>query len=107
MKTKSDITKEIKKLEKYGYKVLTFQTNRRGRNATNGMTDYLVLGNNSIAFIEAKIGKDKLSKQQLDVQNRIKDAMITIPGYPDNLRYYLATENNIKEIITELVYYSS
>lgn len=100
LKTKTDITAHIGLLRGYGYKVLTFQNNRRGRGGTNSMTDYLVIGNGRVAFIEGKVN-DKLSDGQSELMRLIKDAEIEVAGNW-NLRHYVADLYNTKEIVNGL-----
>ena len=103
IKNKTDITNKVKELRKFGWKVIIFQTNRRGRNAANFMTDYLILGHNRVIFAEAKFDKDVLSKGQEEIKRLIESAIIETPSGYKNLDYYLLTEKNTIEIVNLLI----
>ena len=70
--TKAGISKVFSELRKYGFLVYNFnQKNRFGRGLV-GFVDHLIIGKNRIWFIEVKIGKDMLSREQIDLLTRLK-----------------------------------
>lgn len=93
--TKSEISQEFKQLEKYGYKVFTFNSNKRVR--TTGFVDHVIVGKGKAYFIEVKIGKDVMSELQKKTA-RYFETLFT---------YHIATENNYKEIIDSILWNGS
>ena len=70
--TKAEISKIFAELRKYNFLVYNFnQKNRFGRGLV-GFVDHLIIGKNRIWFIEVKIGKDMLSREQIDLLTRLK-----------------------------------
>lgn len=90
--TKKDITGELAKLRKFGFKVIVNQENRRKRTGAIGLADYLVIGR-KFYWLEAKIGKDTPS----EVQDEIMTKLQNIEGQGIIADYI--TDKNYKEIV--------
>jgi hypothetical protein len=98
--SKAEIGKAFRQLEKFGYKVWNFGSKSR---LTSGMQDWVdvVVARKifkewitNIFFIEIKIGKDKLSKGQIDTR-QILQAI--------SEKYYLVNESNYQDIIEQII----
>jgi len=98
--TKAEISKVFAELRKWGFLVFNFnQKNRFGRGLV-GFVDHLVIGRNRIWFIEVKIGKDKFSKEQEDLKDRISEIEGWTNGRIDyRIVFDLQTAKSIQEII--------
>lgn len=66
--TKSEITKALKQLERYGWIVKTFNSNRYNMTGAKGFPDHVLVNatKKELVFIEVKLGKDKLSPEQCE-----------------------------------------
>ena len=64
--TKSEITHALKSLEKYGWIVKTFNSNRKTSRGMIGFPDHFLMNpyKQKLVMIEVKLGKDKLSPKQ-------------------------------------------
>ena len=74
-KTKSEkslISTEFARLRDYGYLVFNFNQKTRFGSGLVGFCDHLIIGFGRIIFLEVKIGRDKLSKEQV----KLKDELI-------------------------------
>lgn len=74
-KTKSEkslISAEFARLREYGYLVFNFNQKTRFGPGMVGFCDHLIIGFGRIVFIEVKIGKDQLSKEQ----EQLKDELV-------------------------------
>lgn len=91
--TKSDISKSLKDLRKYGFLVFTFNAWRGSHSGNKGFPDHVILKGSRMYFLEVKIGKDKLSKEQKEFWKGI------IGLHNPNVFYQIVTENNYQEII--------
>ena len=69
---KSEISKEFARLREYGYLVFNFNQKTRFGIGLTGFCDYVIIGFGRIIFIEVKIGKDRLSKEQ----EQLKDELV-------------------------------
>lgn len=71
--TKAEISKVFAELRKYGFLVFNFnQKNRFGRGLV-GFVDHLIVGTQAVYFIEVKIGKDTIKKDQQELYDMIDD----------------------------------
>ncbi len=61
---KTRITEIFKELEKFGYKVFTFNSNKAVPKGTRDFVDHLIIGHGRVIFVEVKIGKDTMSAGQ-------------------------------------------
>jgi hypothetical protein len=93
--TKSDVSRYFKQLEKYGFKVFNFQSNRAMGTGTVGMTDLLVIGRAAFEkyFIEIKIGRDRLSPEQIALRERLEPQGCWVE----------ATEHNYKRVFENIL----
>ena len=64
--TKSEITKALRLLEKYGWIVKTFNSNKKTSIGIVGFPDHFLINpaKQKLVMIEVKLGKDKLSLKQ-------------------------------------------
>lgn len=69
---KSQISAEFARLREYGYLVFNFNQKSRFGSGLVGFCDHLIIGFGRIVFIEVKIGKDRISKQQ----EQLKDELV-------------------------------
>ena len=92
--TKTDITNRLKGLEKIGYKVFTFNSNRAMPSGSKGFVDHVLVGHGLNYMIEVKIGKDKLSAEQKKTQKLFSQCN----------NYFIITENNLDQIIDYILW---
>lgn len=71
MPTKSDFNKIFNELRKWGYTVINFSDKRALRRGMKDWVDYVIFNDQNIAFIELKIGADKLSGGQAKTQQKL------------------------------------
>jgi len=66
--TKTEITKALNQLGKYGWSVKTFNSNRYNMKGSKGFPDHVLVNASKklLIFIEVKLGKDKLSLKQCE-----------------------------------------
>ena len=95
MTTKSQISQDFKQLEKLGYKVFNFNSNRKMLQAKD-FVDLFIVGHKRTFAIEVKIGTDKLSPGQ----------QVTRRLFEQCENYHLATEKNYKDIINLIEWYA-
>ena len=64
--TKSEITQALKSLEKYGWIVKTFNSNRKTSRGMIGFPDHFLMNpyKRKLVMIEVKLGKDTLTVDQ-------------------------------------------
>jgi len=95
-KHKKEISKSFRELEKLGFKVWNFSTNKQLNIGMRNFTDYIVLGKYCLHFIELKITGDRFSEGQLDTQRRLKKL-----GYPNF--YWIIDEMNYRDVIDTII----
>lgn len=94
--TKKEISKKIKSLEKYGFKVWNFSTKHRTTSGVKDFVDFVIVGYGQIFFVELKIDKDKLSEGQLKTKKHLEKTG----------KYTLLTEDmvdNFMEAVIEVI----
>ncbi|OGU54781.1 MAG: hypothetical protein A2V66_01605 [Ignavibacteria bacterium RBG_13_36_8] len=96
--TKSDITKNLKVLEKYGYHLTIFQTDRKKRKQEKGFPDYHLAGREGVIYLECKI-RDKLSEDQRELLKKLWKIM----NCSSHVYAGIITENNCKEIVNSIL----
>lgn len=100
--TKTDVTNAFNKLEKLDYiKVKTFNSHRKMSQGAKGFCDHLITNSNNgtIYFIEVKLGKDDLSKKQIEFKNTI----LEMQSVNSRVKYYEVNENNLYDVIAEVL----
>jgi Holliday junction resolvase len=72
---KAEISKELKRLEDYGFDVFSFGDKRSLRRGQKGWLDNVILNNKYLIFIETKttVTKDKLSLEQKKLASRLSN----------------------------------
>lgn len=97
--TKKDITNKIAELRKFGYKVFTFQNNRKMRIPIAGVTDYLIIGHGKIMFVESKLisTKDKLNNDQIEFKREVEKVK------SDDVLYFIINENNVDWFVDHFI----
>jgi len=72
--TKSEITKALKPLTKYGWDVKTFNHNKAMPTGARDWVDHFLVHESKgwIIFIEVKIGKDSLSEGQTEYKKSLQ-----------------------------------
>lgn len=70
-KGKKAISKAFRELEKLGFKVWNFSSNKRLNAGMKDFVDYVVLGRNAVHFLELKLKGDKFSDGQADTLERL------------------------------------
>ena len=90
---KSEIREVLVNLRRFDFHVKVFQSHRKIYNAV-GMSDLLIIDNKTgrCIFVEIKAGKDKQSKEQIELMQYVNECR----GL--GIMYVLATENNVNEI---------
>jgi len=99
-KHKKEISKSFRELEKLGFKVWNFSSNKRLNIGMKDYVDYVVLGRNAEHKIELKIGSDNYSEGQLDTMGRYTRLERVSGGA---VMYHSVTENNYKQIIELII----
>lgn len=95
-KNKKEISKAFRELEKFGFKVWNFSSNKRLNAGMRDFVDYVIIGRGKVFFIELKIGNDTYTNGQTETAEKI--CAIGHPVY-----YRGATEHNYKAIIDLIV----
>lgn len=90
MTTKTDIKNSLKLIERYGGKLYTFNSNRYTGTGFKGFPDHILFYKGYEIFVEVKIGKDKISAEQIIFKNHIKE----VTGKNPFVFYLVATEKN-------------
>lgn len=91
--TKKEISKHIKSLEKYGFKVWNFSTKHRTTSGVKDFVDFVIAGYGRIYFVELKIGADKLSEGQIRTKKILEKTK----------RYILLTEDVVDNFIEAVI----
>ena len=97
--TKKDITEMLKSIP--GWTSFCFNSNKRMPSGTIGFVDYVLLNEKKgiVAFIECKLGYDKLSQRQESVKTQLE----VIAEKNSKVLYMIITDKNYEEIIKRLV----
>ena len=95
---KKKISKAIKELEKAGFKVFNFSSNKRLNIGMRDFVDYVVITRNIVWFLELKIGTDKMNAGQNDTYYRLQ-----VMAPQGAIRYRIITEKNYKAMIDDIV----
>jgi len=105
--TKSELTKEINILKKFGWKLLNFNFHYKIKSAhIQDHPDTLAIHpTKGIIYIEIKIGKDSLSPGQIEFMDIIKslEFLQTERGQEKIVRHILMTDKNHYEIIEGII----
>lgn len=99
MPTKDKISKEFNRLEKFGYQVYNFNSNRANNRGIIGFPDHVIVGRGLLIFIEVKRDGDIMSKQQFAFQEAIKSV-------EDNKRvmyFLLIKTEQAKELVEKIL----
>lgn len=96
--TKTDITASLKNLEKHGFKVYTFNSNKPMPKGLRGLPDHLIIGNMYQWWLEVKIGKDTEKPDQKTFREMIEK----FERKNKVVKYRQVNENNLAEIIQEI-----
>lgn len=83
-------------LKRFGFLVLSFESNRPMPRGAKGMTDYLIIGNRfkgDIYFVERKFKGDKMRKEQSIVAEYLDKSG----------NYFMLDEKNEAEIIQQIL----
>lgn len=97
---KNDITDKINTLKKLNWYILNGNSRLQMPVGLKGMPDYILMHKTKgIIFIEVKIGRDKYSEKQ----EVIKEYLDTISNKTDYVKYIIATEKNIDQIINKII----
>ena len=74
--TKKQLTAKVKEyVLKSGMKIIINQTDRPKRKQESNNPDYFIYGKGKVIFLEAKIGRDKLSEGQSELMNELQWSM--------------------------------
>ena len=98
-KGKKAISKAFRELEKLGFKVWNFSSNKRLNAGMKDFVDYMVLGRNALHVLELKLEGDKFSDGQLDTMERF----LRLELISKRVLYNTIFENNYKDIIDLIV----
>ena len=96
--TKSDITNTLKGLEKYGFKVYTFNSNKPMPTGLKGLPDHLIIGKSYQWWIEVKLGKDTEKPDQKIFREMIE----RFEAKNKVVKYRQVNENNLAEVVSEV-----
>ena len=99
--TKSTITEELNNLRRFGFEVMNFNHNDKMPAGARDMTDYLITGKDKVFWIEAKLGRDKLTEGQRRYMNwiiRISERL----GHRTVYWFLITEENYIR--ITDMLF---
>ena len=101
MITKKYITDELNKFKTYGWDVKTFNYNKRMPSGAVGFVDHILSHSKKgyIIFIEVKIGKDELSKKQID----FRETCLDIEKVNHHFQYYLLDDKNYVNILQRII----
>lgn len=99
-KGKKAISKAFRELEKLGFKVWNFSSNKRLNAGMKDFVDYVVLGRNAVHFLELKLEGDKFSDGQADTLERFN---ILVKHHEKIVIYNILTEFNYTTIIDLIV----
>lgn len=92
---KSIISKRLKALEHTGrIKVFNFSFNKHMPSGTKGFPDFLILSKDLILFVELKIGRDRLRKEQEEFKQFCEK---------NGLNYRVIKENEVENLINEIL----
>jgi hypothetical protein len=94
--TKTIIKDYLKQIEKYGGKLITFNSNKYQSRGLNGFIDHIIIYKKFMVFIEVKIGKDTLKSNQIETGKYLSEVAESNPY----IFYIVANETNYK-LITE------
>ena len=98
--TKSELTKKVKSVVlPLGLSMIINQTDRQKRKQESNNLDYFIYGKGYIIFLEAKIGKDKLS----DGQGRLVEELQFAMDYNSRLYVDVITDKNYNEILNNII----
>ena len=98
-KGKKAISKAFRELEKLGFKVWNFSSNKRLNAGMKDFVDYVVLGRNAVHFLELKLEGDRFSDGQVDTMGRF----LKLESISKRILYTVIFENNYKDIIDLIV----
>lgn len=90
--TKSEITKALKSLEKYGWIVKTFNSKKPTSTGIVGFPDHFLINpaKQKLVMIEVKLGKDKLSLKQCEfieaLARTFKDSQHEVMIFPGKFK---------------------
>lgn len=94
--TKTQIKDYLKQIEKYGGKLITFNSNKYVSKGMKSFVDHIIFYKNLILFIEVKIGKDKLSSGQTGMKHFLTDFCSQ-----NNYCFYLIVNEKNYSYVTE------
>lgn len=98
--TKSEITAKLKQLEKYGFKVITFNHYKRMPAGATGFIDHIVTSTKGLSmyFLEVKIGRDRESEKQKEFRQIIEK----FESRNKVIKHRIVTENNLADVMGEI-----
>jgi len=98
-KHKKEISKAFRELEKLGFKVWNFSSNKRLNIGMKDWVDYVVANKNNIYLLELKIGGDVFSEGQLATRKIIGE----LSRKGDIIHYFIVNEVNYRQIIDTII----
>ena len=87
--TKKEITNILKVLKKFNWTIITNNTHRRMNESQKNWVDHVIFNQYIIVFVEVKLGKDVLSKGQIDTMKKLKLLSERTP----RLEYHIIHDN--------------
>jgi len=97
--TKDEISIEFNRLEKFGYQVYNFNSNRANNRGIIGFPDHVIVGRGLLIFVEVKRDGDVMSKQQFAFREAAKSV-------EDNKRvmcFLLTKTGQAKELVEKIL----
>lgn len=84
--TKTDITRGLNCLKRYGWIVKTFNSNRYAMTGSKGFPDHCLINaaKKRLVFIEVKLGKDKVSEDQATTLQALRDVGAEVIIFPND-----------------------
>lgn len=98
-KHKKEISKAFRELEKLGFTVWNFSSNKRLNAGMRDWVDYVVANESNIHFTELKIDKDTFSQGQLETM----EILAALANKNKAIHYHIATEVNFRDIIDLII----